>query len=338
MVFVEENKSLKELNSFNVDVEADFFVELSDIDQALEFVRNQLHEYHNVMIIGGGCNILFTKKYKGLIVKVAFKGIEIIEENDNDIVLKVNAGEDWTDFVRYCAAREWGGVENLAMIPGDVGSSPVQNIGAYGMEVKDVVESVEAIELASGLMREFTNAECKFEYRSSIFKTELQGKYLITSVIIKLNKNPEFNLQYGSIKSEIEAMNISKISCALVEQVISRIRKEKLPDINHIGSVGSFFKNPVVNKLLFDKIKEGYRDMPYYKVGSNYKIPAGWLIEQCGWKGFRCGDAGVYPHQALVLVNYGDAKGEEIAALSVKIQSDVEKRFGIKLFPEVTIL
>ena len=338
MVFVEKNKSLLGLNSFNVDEIADFFVELSDKEQAIEFVKKQLPQYKNVLILGGGCNILFTKRYDGLIVRPVFRGIEIVEENEENVFLRVNAGEDWTDFVTYCSQREWGGVENLAMIPGNVGAAPVQNIGAYGVEVKDVIERVEAIELSTGVECEFANAECNFQYRSSIFKTSLKGKYLITAVIIKLSKKPVFNIRYGAVKSEIEKMNISEISCSQIERVISNIRKEKLPDIKIIGSGGSFFKNPVVQKDVFDKIIEFNSDAPYYIVDGGYKIPAGWLIDQCGWKGVRVGDVGVFHQQALVIVNYGKATGKEIYNMSMQIKADVKKQFNISLVPEVIIL
>ncbi|HKK11154.1 MAG TPA: UDP-N-acetylmuramate dehydrogenase [Bacteroidales bacterium] len=331
------NKSLKQYNTFNLDAKARHFVAIEDAGQAMLLVNKILPNHERFMILGGGSNTLFVNDFNGLIIHVAMKGIEVLEETDTTCTVKVAAGEDWPEFVDFCVERDWGGVENLALIPGQVGASPVQNIGAYGREVKDVIEEVHAIDLQTGEEVSFNNDECHFAYRDSLFKSEKKDRYLITFVDFKLHKEDEFYLDYGSIRDEIRKSK-ENVSFKSIANAVKRIRRSKLPDVEELGSAGSFFKNPVINADDFEQLREQHPDMPFFKVLDGFKIPAGWLIDQCGWKGFREKDYGVYPHQALVLVNYGKASGKEIHALSEKIRDDVVKKFGIALHREVTIV
>lgn len=331
------NYSLKPYNTFGFDVRAAIFTRLTD-ESALPGLLRFINTYNGpVLFLGGGSNILFTRDFEGLVVQVATKGIEIIEEDDEFVYIRSMAGENWDDFVRFCVGRNYGGVENLSLIPGNVGSSPIQNIGAYGVELKDSFYMLDAISLRTGEFREFTPEECNFGYRNSVFKNELKGQYLILSVTFRLRKNPVLNTSYGSIAAELEAMGESP-SVDSVSRAVCNIRRSKLPDPAEIGNAGSFFKNPVVDEAYFEKLKGEYPSMPAYPGSDGVKLAAGWLIEQCGWKGYREGDAGVHSRQALVLVNYGNATGSQVVDLSKRIIASVQEKFKVTLEPEVNIL
>lgn len=327
---------LQQYNTFRVNVRAKGFVEINYPDSLGLLFEKILPRYDDYLILGGGSNLLFTRDFEGLVIHMNLKGIEIMEEDEKDIRLRVKAGEDWTQFVDYCVANGWGGVENLALIPGQVGAAPVQNIGAYGVESGDVIESVEAFDLKTGKMASFTNKDCEFGYRNSIFKTHFPARYLITAVVFSLSKVSPLQLNYGALKQELRS--VVAPTYRHVAEIVKHIRRTKLPDIEEIGSAGSFFKNPVLTKEHFYSLQENYPEIPSYTVSDGVKVPAGWLIEQCGWKGFRQGHIGVYPRQALVLVNYSDASGSELKQLAERIREDVYKTFAINLIPEVTII
>ena len=289
------------------------------------------------MILGGGSNVLFTKGFNGHVLHPNIKGIEILEDNKDEVILKVGAGEDWDEFVGYCVDNGWGGVENLSLIPGNVGTCPIQNIGAYGVEVKDVIEEVETIEIETLKTHCYKNSECEFGYRDSIFKRKLKGKHIITHVNFRLKKVPEFKLDYGNLKEGLK--RFEQVDLKSIRQSVINIRNSKLPDPDEFGNSGSFFKNPVVHSEKAKRINEEYLEMPSYKISDEeVKIPAAWLIETAGWKGKRVGDAGVHERQALVLVNYGNASGEEIINLATQIQSSVKKQFDIELEMEVNVV
>lgn len=334
---LKSNISLKEYNTFKISAQAAWFARVDNPGQAKALANEILPQYNRFLILGGGSNTLFARNFDGLVIHMAMKGKEVLHEDATGCRLRVAAGEDWPEFVDYCVSKGWGGVENLALIPGQVGASPVQNIGAYGREVKDVIEEVHAIDLKTGEEVSFKNEECHFAYRDSLFKSEKKDRYLITFVDFKLHKEDEFYLDYGSIRDEIRKSK-EVFSFQSIANAVKRIRRSKLPDVDELGSAGSFFKNPVINEDDFEQLREQHPDMPFFKVLDGYKIPAGWLIDQCGWKGYRENDYGVYPHQALVLVNYGNATGKEIYALSEKIRKDVKNRFGIHLHREVTLV
>tara|TARA_R110001592_G_scaffold295142_1_gene565040 strand:- start:4490 stop:5500 length:1011 start_codon:yes stop_codon:yes gene_type:complete len=336
MTKIQQNISLKPYNTFGIDVQANQFVEVSnqlELKEVLEANQEPL------LILGGGSNILLTKNFEGLVLKNNFKGTQVIKETEEDVMLKVGGGEIWHEFVLYCVNNNFAGIENLSLIPGNVGASPMQNIGAYGVEVKDVITEVEAISLKDFSVRNFTNQECEFGYRTSIFKTTEKGNYFISSVTFRLKKQPNINTSYGAINNELENRGIKAPTIKDVSDAVIAIRQSKLPDPTKIGNSGSFFKNPVVSEADKTKILEKYIDAPnYIQPDGTYKMAAGWLIEQCGWKGKRVANYGVHDKQALVLVNYGGASGKEIFDLSSDIIKSVEKKFGITLEREVNIL
>jgi UDP-N-acetylmuramate dehydrogenase len=330
-----KNISLKTYNTFGIDVLAKQFVEVSTLDELTEI----LTLYPDFFILGGGSNMLLTKPIEKLVVKLNLKGIEESPSttDDNSVFVSAFAGENWHDFVLWCLNKNYGGLENLSLIPGSVGACPIQNIGAYGVEVKDTITYVEALDLKTSKVVSFSNANCQFGYRDSIFKTSSKDKYIILKVTFRLTtKQHQLNLDYGAIKSELgSAINpsLSQISKAII-----KIRSSKLPDPKDIGNSGSFFKNPVISNQLFKTLLKDYPNMPSYNMGGGkVKIPAGWLIEQCGFKGKRFGDAGVHSKQALVLVNYGKATGSEILQLAQLIESTVKNTFNIDLQTEVNI-
>ncbi len=336
MTSIKQNISLKSYNTFGIDVNASQFVEITESSQLKTVLYNNAYP---ILILGGGSNILLTQNFDGLVVKNNIKGIEKIIEDDNSVVLKVGAGEIWHQFVIYCIEHEYCGIENLSLIPGCVGASPMQNIGAYGVEVKDVITSVEAINLKDFSIRKFTNTECEFGYRSSIFKTTEKGNYFITSVSFKLSKSPKLNTSYGAIEGELARLGISNPTTKDVSNAVINIRQSKLPNPEEIGNSGSFFKNPVVAEQLKSEIEKKYPELPCYPQNDGtYKIAAGWLIEKCGWKGKRIDNYGVHDKQALVLVNHGGATGSDIFQLSEDIISSVENNFGITLEREVNII
>lgn len=326
--------SLLSHNTFGIDVSASRFIEYES-EAELQSVIHHIG-CKNILHIGGGSNLLFTGDFKGTILHSAIHGIEKVDETKEEVVLRVGAGEKWDDFVAYTVEQGWSGIENLSLIPGEVGASAVQNIGAYGVEAKDVIAVVEAIELSSGEKRIFGNLECNYGYRQSIFKNQLKGKYAITHVTFRLSKIFTPKIDYGNIRSTLD--NEAKLTAALVRQTIISMRMHKLPDPKVLGNAGSFFMNPVVSREKFESIRTEYPDMPFYQTDGGVKIPAGWMIEQCGWKGKSLGNAGVHAFQALVLVNLGGATGKEILALSDAVCRSVKERFGIDIHPEVNII
>lgn len=337
MFEIKENISLKNYNSFGLDVKTHFFVECFSIQDIIDFLNIHQDKDLPLMILGGGSNILFSKDFEGYVLRPSIKGIDIVEENEKDVVVRVGAGEDWDEFVNYCVERGWGGIENLSLIPGNIGTCPIQNIGAYGVEVKDVITKVEALDIESLSLISYANSECNFGYRDSVFKTTLKGKQIVTHVTFKLKKQPEFKLDYGNLVNELK--RFEKIDLKSIRQAVIDIRECKLPDPEDIGNAGSFFKNPIIGKETFEKIKIEYPNIPNYDLGNDLvKIPAGWLIEKAGYKGRRDGNTGVHEQQALVLVNYGNATGEEILHLARNIQQTILILFGIMLEMEVNIV
>ncbi len=330
-----DNYSLLQHNSFGMDVRAKRFFEYDSVQELKKLIASVPAE-EEILHIGGGSNLLFTGDYNGTIFHSAIKGVEVVDETDDYVLVRVGSGEIWDDFVAYSCKKGWGGIENLSLIPGEVGASAVQNIGAYGVEAKDVISLVEAIELRSGQLRVLGNAECNYAYRQSIFKNELKGKYAITYVTYRLSKKPQLKLDYGNIRSVLAGK--VDVTISDVRQAIIDIRNAKLPDPKVQGNAGSFFMNPVVSKEKFLSIQKDYPNMPFYDVEDGVKIPAGWMIEQCGWKGRALGRAGVHDKQALVLVNLGGASSQEIIALSDAVCQSVKEKFGIDIHPEVNFI
>lgn len=329
------NHPLKNLNTFGISANAENFANFNSIEELKRLLENAKQP---LMILGGGSNILLTQNIKGSILKNEIFGIDIIEEDNKSVTVKVGGGVVWHDFVSWSIERNLGGLENLSLIPGSVGAAPMQNIGAYGSEIKSVFKQLEAVNIESKELKIFENKDCQFGYRTSIFKTQLKNKYVICSVTFRLNKYPEFNTSYGAIEDELRDMG-EITSLKSISQAVINIRSRKLPDPNIIGNSGSFFKNPTISNIEFQSLKKDFPLIVGYPNGDNEtKVAAGWLIEQAGWKGFRDGDAGVHKNQALVLVNYGNAKGKDILNLAKKIQDSVEQKFGIQLIPEVNIL
>ena len=334
------NVNLQPYNSFGFDAVAKYFVEINTIDDLQTLIKSGELQKHKTLILSGGNNVLFQEDvFDGLVVYINTKGVEILREDENEVVVRAQAGEDWPDFVRFCVGKGWHGIENLAHIPGKVGAAPVQNIGAYGMELKDSFLQCEAIAMETGETKVFTKEECRFGYRESIFKSELKGQYVITSVDFLLQKNAQLHLEYGNIKAYLEQNGIETPTLQQLHDAICAIRDAKLPDVKQIGSAGSFFKNPVISAEQFEALQKDYPNIPHYPDAEGMvKVPAGWLIEQAGWKGWRDEHVGVYDKQALVLVHYGGGKGEDIVELARKIQDSVEEKFGIMISPEVNFV
>lgn len=334
------NINLQPYNSFGFDAVAKQFAEINAVSDLQTLIKSGALPRQKTLILSGGNNILFQNEvFDGLVIYINTKGIEIIKEGGNEVVVRAQAGEDWPDFVRFCVGKGWHGVENLAHIPGKVGAAPVQNIGAYGMELKDSFAQCEAMDLVTGETKVFTKEECRFGYRESIFKGELKGRYVITSVDFLLKKDAPLNLEYGNIKSYLEENGISRPTLQQLHDAICTIRDAKLPDVKQIGSAGSFFKNPVIERAQFETLLKEYPTMPHYdEPNGKVKVPAGWLIEQAGWKGWRNEHVGVYDKQALVLVHYGGGKGQDIVQLAHRIQESVEEKFGIRISPEVNFV
>jgi len=334
---IQENISLKQWNTFGIEVSARYFATFSDADSLAGALSNS-HQLP-VLILGGGSNILFTKNFNGLVAKNAVSGIELIKENEYHVYVRVGAGENWHRFVLYCIQRNWAGIENLSLIPGSSGAAPIQNIGAYGVEAKDVIDELEAYHISDKKVYTLSANDCEFGYRDSVFKGRFKDQFVILNVTFRLNKVPRFNTSYGAIEKELENMGVSKLTISAVSQAVINIRNSKLPDPAETGNAGSYFKNPVVAMARYRELRNQYPDIVGYEFGSETKkISAGWLVEQCGWKGFRRGDAGCYSKQALVLVNYGNASGSEISHLGEEIALSVKKKFGVTLVPEVNIL
>jgi len=335
---IEHNISLKNYNTFGIEAKAKFFCEVHTIDELIQAIS--LDQYPTKFIISGGSNMLLTSDIDALVIRINIKGKEIIKEDTNTIWLKIMAGENWHELVLWCVNNNYGGLENMSLIPGNAGTAPIQNIGAYGVELKDSFVNCNALHKATKEIHCFSKEDCKFGYRDSFFKNEGKEHYIITSITLKLSKRDHnLHISYGAIASELLRHKISKPTIKDVSNAVIAIRKSKLPDPAELGNSGSFFKNPVVNKLIFDKFIKNNPEAPFYKLSeTEYKIPAGWLIEQCGYKGKRYGDAGVHKNQALVLINYGNATGKEILNLSHTIQKSVFDTFGIKIHAEVNII
>lgn len=333
---IQQNISLKNYNSFGIDVNAKRFVSIQSFYDLQEILKTE----KNVFLLSGGSNMLLTKDIDQLVLLIDIKGISIDQEDENNVYLTVNAGEDWHQFILWCISQNYGGIENLSLIPGNVGTCPIQNIGAYGVEVKDVITKVEGLDIESSKRIEFSNSECQFGYRNSIFKNELKGKIVLTSVSFRLTKkNHVLNTSYGAIESELNQQNILTPTIKDVSDAVIKIRQSKLPDPKKIGNSGSFFKNPVISIALFQKLQSTYPEIPSYPISdSTVKVPAGWLIEKTGLKGKRFGETGIHKKQALVLVNYGTATGKEVYDLAKKVQQTVLETFGIQLEIEVNII
>ena len=335
---INSNYPLRDYNTFNISVNAKLFYEFKDKTSLQKILKREDLKNENILILGGGSNILFSKNYDGLVLKNGILGINIISETNNHVEVEVGAGENWHEFVLWSIKNNLSGIENLALIPGLVGASPIQNIGAYGMEVKDTITNVKFIDIKSGFEKSLNNKDCNFQYRSSIFKKELKNKTIITEVTFKLSKIDLNIIKYGAIKSELRSLNIEPSSKAICQAVIN-IRSRKLPNPKKLGNSGSFFKNPIIANNKYKHLKKKFPDLVAYKESNTLmKIAAGWLIEKAGWKGFKDKNVGVYKNQALVIVNHGNASGQDIIDLSKKIQESIFQKFQIEILPEVNII
>jgi UDP-N-acetylmuramate dehydrogenase len=335
---IEKNVSLQPFNTFGIDAKAASYCNISTVETLIQTLKTQ--NGNPLFILGGGSNMLLTKDIEALVLHINLKGIKVIDETENKVTVKAMAGENWHQFVLWCLEHNYGGVENLSLIPGNVGTSPIQNIGAYGVELKDVFVSCDAINIADQNTKTFTKNECKFGYRESVFKQDLKGEYIITSVTFELTKtNHKLHTDYGAIKQQLEHFNITEPTIQEVSKAVIAIRQSKLPDPKEIGNSGSFFKNPIISIDQFKKLQENFPDVPSYKVSdTKIKVPAGWLIEKAGFKGKRFNDYGVHNKQALVLVNYGNAKGNDIFQLAQLIQKTIKRLFNITIETEVNII
>jgi len=332
---IQENKSLKGLHTFGCEVSSKYFLELTNLDEIEECAKHFGELAQPVYFLGGGANSLFIDDFQGSVIHIFNKGIDLIEESDEHVLIRVQAGEDWDEFVNFCVENEYYGIENLTAIPGQVGTAPIQNIGAYGAEAKDCIEEVYYTSLEDGESYVLENSECNFGYRNSIFKHELKNKVIVSEVIFRLSKNAKLNLEYGAIKQELRNQAIIQPTIAQLSNTIRKIRQSKLPDPKEVGNGGSFFKNPVVSTSKYNELKNQYPEIVAYANADKMKIAAGWMIDHLGWKGREHKGAAVHTQQALVLINKNNATGKDILELSQMIQEDVQKHFGIKLEPEV---
>lgn len=337
---IRQNINLSPFTSFHISSIARYMMLFSSIEELNEVLTSVMDStYGPLFILGGGSNILLTKDFEGLVLKNEIGGIDIVDEDADHIYIRVGAGENWHRFVTYCVQNNYAGIENLSLIPGNVGASPMQNIGAYGVEIRDVFHELEAVHLHDRSIQKFSAGECEFGYRESVFKGKFRNQFVITHVTYRLNKKPVFHTSYGAIKQELENMGVQDLSIQAISQAVINIRSSKLPDPDEIGNAGSFFKNPLVDNEQFEDLKKQFPSIVGFPAGGEQtKLAAGWLIEQCGWKGYRKGDAGCYPKQALVLVNYGQATGKEIFELSEEIIASVRKKFDVNLEREVNII
>lgn len=336
---IQNNHSLKPYNTFGLEVFTKYFIEANSVEEIIYGLNFSKENKLPVMLLSGGSNMLLTHDFEGLVLKLSLKGIEIVSENEDFVEVKVNSGENWHEFIQWTLSQDFGGLENLSLIPGNCGTAPIQNIGAYGVEVKDVMTQLSALHIENREVKVFTNEECKFGYRESVFKNEFKGQFILLNVTFKLTKrNHKLNTSYGSIQSELDKLNIKNPTIQDVSRAVISIRQSKLPDPKEIGNSGSFFKNPVISKSKFQELQNQFPDISGYSSGEEVKVAAGWLIENAGWKGKRVGDAGVHEKQALVLVNYGNATGQDIFDLSQQIVDDIQSKYGIELEREVNIL
>jgi UDP-N-acetylmuramate dehydrogenase len=339
MTQIQQNIPLRQYNTLGIDAIARHFAAFSSVDELSELIENNPITGTPPLIIGGGSNILFKNDVKGLVLKNNIPGLNIIKEDTNHVYVKAGAGENWHSFVQYCLQRNWAGVENLSLIPGCVGASPMQNIGAYGVEIKEVVEELEAWHIHDRKMHVFTANDCQFGYRESVFKRKYRNQFVILNVTYRLNKTPRFNTSYGAIDQELERMGVQQLSIQAISQAVINIRQSKLPDPAKIGNAGSFFKNPSVSRAVYEKLQQKFPGIVgYANPDGTVKLAAGWLIEQSGLKGIRHGDAGVHEKQALVLVNYGHATGKEMYDLSEEVMRTVKAKFGVELEREVNVV
>ncbi|MEA4983494.1 MAG: UDP-N-acetylmuramate dehydrogenase [Paludibacter sp.] len=329
--------SLKNYNTFGLDIQTRYFYEFGSEEDLKQILSEDTIHKNKLLVVGQGSNLLFLNDFDGVVLHCAMNDIRVLEQKGDDVLLEAGAGVIWDDLVAYCVKNNWWGVENLSLIPGETGAAAIQNIGAYGAEIKDVVQKIKTIEIETSASRVFDVSECGYGYRQSVFKNELKGSYIVTSVVIKLSAKSLLNLNYQHLEQEVlkkGVLNLHNIRNTIIE-----IRESKLPDPKVLGNAGSFFMNPVVSRDKFESLEQEYPQMPHYKVSAaEEKIPAGWLIEQCGWKGKSIGKVGVHEKQALVLVNLGGAKGKEIEQLALQIQESVNEKFGIQLIPEVNFI
>lgn len=340
MIAVRENVDLFPYNTFGIHARARYLVTVTSLEEAQELLKSDWVMNYSSFVLGGGSNILLIKDFEGLVIKNEIKGRDVIKEDGASLQLKVGSGENWHELVLYAVKHDLGGIENLSLIPGTVGAAPMQNIGAYGVEIREVIHEVEAVEMETGRIRTFNAVECAFGYRESIFKQHLKGRYFISSVTLTLTKKDHrFNVSYGAIQDVLREKGVQELTLPAVSDAVIEIRRKKLPDPLFIGNAGSFFKNPSIDPAILDDLKKDYPAIPSFP-GENglIKIPAAWLIEQCGWKGKTIGNIGVHKHQALVLVNYGNGEGKKIWQLAMDIQSSVREKFNVVLQPEVNVI
>lgn len=338
-VVLQENKSLREYNTFAVPATARYFIEINERDELQGLVDPQQYVPRPFLVLGGGSNVLFTRDFEGTVLKINIKGISSSAEQDGEVLVEAGAGVVWNDLVRFCVEQGYAGIENLSLIPGSVGAAPIQNIGAYGVELKDVFDSLEAFDIHTGEFRKFTREECEFAYRDSVFKNRYSGRFIVVSVRLRLSTVFRPNSSYGAIEEELRKRRIQRPGIRDISDVVSAIRVSKLPDPSTIGNAGSFFKNPVLSREEFDRLRKKFPDVVNFSMSDGrVKVAAGWLIEQCGWKGKKIGHTGTWMNQALVLVNHGGATGKEIYALSQDIITSVHDKFGVVLEREVHIV
>lgn len=335
---IQENISLKPLNTFGFNKTARFFTAVDSIENLKNALIWAKENKQKVLVLGGGSNILLTKDFDGLVLKVELNGIQLVQENEDHIWVKVGSGEVWHNFVTYSIEKNWAGIENLSLIPGTVGASPMQNIGAYGVEIKDVFDSLEALNRNTLELETFFHENCSFGYRESVFKQKFKDQYVICSVTFRLDKTPNFHVEYGAIQDVLNEKGVKELSIKAVSDAVIEIRNSKLPDPKEIGNAGSFFKNPTISQSKYTELQSIFPGIPGYPNEHGVKVAAGWLIEQAGWKGKRFGEVGVHAKQALVLVNYGNGDGAEIKILSEKVRESVKEKFGIELQPEVNFI
>jgi UDP-N-acetylmuramate dehydrogenase len=337
-MLLREEISLKPFNTFGIEAYARFFIEVFKEETIIDLAGELQDNYLPLLVLGGGSNILFTKDFPGTVLKISTKGIHVVKEDEETVWVKASAGENWDDFVSFCVDKGWGGIENLSAIPGNAGTSPVQNIGAYGVEMKDTFVQLEAFDLESKGIKILSKDDCRFGYRESIFKSQNKGRYIILNVTFRLTKRPILCLDYGNIRNELAIMKVTNPGIKDVREAVCRIRADKLPDPKVTGNAGSFFKNPVIPPQQYESLKQSFPGIVSFGQNGNIKLAAAWMIEQCGWKGKQKGNAGVHPTQPLVLVNLGNATGLEIINLADKIRQSVYEKFGIMLETEVNII
>jgi UDP-N-acetylmuramate dehydrogenase len=336
-MIINKDASLLRFNTFGVEAKADYIVEYDSVVDLQKVLSSEIAKSNRILPVGSGSNLLFLNDFKGLILQSRLQSIAKLNEDEESVIVEAGSGVVWDDFVAYCVENGWGGVENLSLIPGEVGAAAVQNIGAYGVEVQDIIVEVNTVEIKSAEIRKFSTAECHYGYRNSIFKNEFKGQFIVTSVVFKLSKTPKFVLNYQHLEEEV--LKNGAVNLQNVRKTIIAVRESKLPNPKSIGNAGSFFMNPVISKQHFLELQSNYPYIPHYFVSeTEEKIPAGWLIEQCGWKGKNIGNAGVHDKQALVLVNRGGATGAEIVFLAEQIHDSVKKKFSVELIPEVNYI